>query len=144
MKKRSLCLLAAVFLLLCTLCSCGSSGKHCTLTITADYGGASITGEELGSGSYTEDFTVRKGTALTCGIGGGGHMKVQEEKSDHTWIEIISLDENGVTYRLRHDINDEGRVITAKYDKVTESHDTVVHDGQCCYRTMVFSDYTEK
>ena len=140
---KSIGILAAVIMAAAALVSCGSSGKHCTVTFTTNYGGASISGEELGSGSYTEDFTVQKGTALTCGIGGGGHMTVQEEKDDHTWIEIVSLDENGVTYRLRRDITDEGRVIAAKYGVQTESIDTIVHDGQCCYRKMVFSDYSE-
>ena len=145
MRKRLLFMVGAALLTAFMLGSCGSgkSGRHCTLTIKADYGGASIVGEPLGSGNYEEKFTVYKGTSLTCGIGGGSHMEIQEKPDDHTWIEVISLDEKGVTYLLRRDITDEGQEITANYGSETKSHDTIVYDGQCCYRTMVFSDYTE-
>ena len=127
-------------LLLLTSCS---KGKHCTLTINASFDGFSIAGEPLGSGSYEESFTVYKGTALTCGIGGGSHMKIQDKSDDNTWIEILDIDENGVTYLLRNHINDEGTQITANYGADTETHDTIVYDGECCYRKMHFSDFTE-
>ncbi len=139
-------LCAAAVLTAFMLGSCGKiggSGKHCTLTITASYSGFDIAGKDLGSGGYTEDFTVYKGTALTDSIGGGNHMKIQEKLDEYTCIEILSIDENGVSYRLRKHINDEGSVIEAGYGSETESVDTIVHDGQCCYRKMVFSDYAE-
>ena len=135
-------LLAAAVISACLFSSC-SSGKHCTLTINASYSGFDIAGNDLGSGGYEESFTVYNGTALTASEGGGSHMKIQDKKDEYTWIEILSIDENGVSYRLRKHINDEGSVIQAGYGSETETVDTIVHDGQCTYRKMKFSDYAE-
>ena len=128
MKLRQVFTLIMIFVMGMCFSGCGKTDKGggCTLSVISSYGGCGVGGQDLGSGSFTEAFTVYGGDKLY--EWDDGHWN--SEKQPHygydpeAIISIIEVADNGVTIQV------DGEETTLAYntEKAVESMN-VVYDG---------------
>ena len=116
---------------------------HYTMTVTTNYGGTGVMGQELGSGSFTETFTVSEGDLFY-------------ETSDGHWLKnannifeyenkIMSVEDfnaDGVTFTYA-DYDDEMES-TVSYGDASQINSTFyIYDGTNYDYKISFSDYID-
>lgn len=137
MKAKLLCIISAVFTLLFAT-GCGSR-PHCTMTVVTSYGGSDMEGNNLGSGTFTESFTVSGGDIFYEEFGG----EWTTDKTDMSEKDIIAVidkvEADGVTVKYGEE--------TVKLPYITEKKlqsNFIVCDGINYDYRITFSSYTEK
>ncbi len=127
-----LCLVCMMLLLFCTACA---DAVSCTLTVVSEYSGYGVDGQNLGSGSFTETFSVSQGDALHEDI--SGHWSKDAENNAEPLLTLKTIDEDSVTFTCGI------QEITLQYgasQTVPSQH--IVYDGRNFTYTVSFAQAT--
>lgn len=125
------------FLSIIVLCFSGCEDTNdplsCTLTVSSSYSGYGIDGQNLGSGTFTDTFTVSAGDEFYEDF--YGHWTTENKNNDKELIiTIIEITDNEVTF-----INDE-KEITIQYNCLQPINSKyLVYDGQNFEYNISFS-----
>ena len=128
------CLLA--FLLGMCLCGCTIAGKDskCTLTVVTYYSGWGIDGQDLGSGTFVDTFTVSDGDEFYEWYNGHWHEENQKNDNAEIVLSVKKVNEDSVTVQ----INGQEKVL--KYDTIEKVNSTfVVFDGTNFCHSICFT-----
>ncbi len=131
-----LCLLCTAMLLLCAACSDNSDAVSCTLTVVSEFSGYGVDGQNLGSGSFTETFSVTTNDALYEEA--SGHWRQNGEKSTEPMLTVKAIDENGVTL-----ISGTQEITLGYGASKTIQSQRIVYDGQNYVYTISFAKAAE-
>ncbi len=123
------CLLA--FLLGMCLCGCTIAGKDskCTLTVVTYYSGWGIDGQDLGSGTFVDTFTVTDGDEFYEWY--NGHWQEEDQNDAEIILSGKKVNEDGVTVLI------DGQEKVLKYDTIEELGSTFVVDDGTNFRYRI-------
>lgn len=138
MSKKLLCIISTMFTLL-FVTGCGKiNGPRCTMTVVTSYGGCGIDGQDLGSGTFKESFTVSGGDIFYEEFGGHWTTDKKGMSEEDIIATIDKVEKDGVTVRCGDD--------TVKLPYLSEKNipsNFVVCDGTNYDYRITFSSYTE-
>lgn len=107
MKTKNVIMMIFVFVI--GFCLSGCEKSSCTINVISSYGGFGEGGQDLGSGSFSDSFTVSVGDKLYEDF--NGHWKRESKnKNEAIIITIEEITDNGVT------IKNDDEEITMQYD----------------------------
>ncbi|WP_297956915.1 hypothetical protein [uncultured Ruminococcus sp.] len=141
MKIRNITAVMGVSLAVLMLAGCGTkeekkSTASCTITVKSVYGGYGEDGNDLGSGEFTESFTIHEGDEFYEDY--GGHWLFERpKKSDCEMIaEIKKIGQDKVVWSV------DGQEKNAVYSAVNKvSSKYTVADGINYNYEVTFTDY---
>ena len=118
----------------------------CTLTVKTSYGGYGVAGQDLGSGSFENTYTVRSGDIFYEDFNGKlmQNAMLFQSEDEIPVLRIVEVTDQCV--RVLGGFPDEQKVIEVPYDEPQEElaysiH--IVYDGINYSYELTFSDYTE-
>ena len=110
------------------------------MTIDTTYGGFGEDGNDLGSGSFSAEFEVKKGDVFTEDMGGNWELKKKKflgrDDDGHKEViaEIVDINEKGVIVKL-----EEGNVMLVYGEEEAVGSTFVVCDGINYYHVIKFT-----
>ena len=116
---------------------------HCTMTVTTNYGGTGVMGQELASGTFTETFTISEGDTF-YETDNGHWLKNANDILTYEGkiVTVETFDADGVTFTYIE--YDDEKEATVSYETVSEIDSTfVIYDGINYDYTISFSDYMD-
>lgn len=116
---------------------------RCTLSVTTNYGGSGVFGQDLGSGTFTEEFMITEGDFF--GEAADGHW-LKNPRDSYTYknqiVTIDKIDENGITYSYYY--YEEMKEAFVSYGESSDLSSTfTVFDGINYDYVITFSDYID-
>lgn len=130
MKIKNAILMIFVCAIIFCLSGCEKTG--CTMTVLSSYSGTGIDGQDLGSGSFSETFSVSAGDVFYEGY--NGHWKRENINGNENILKIIDINNDGVTVK----IDDEE--ITMQYGRAKYVNSKyTVYDGENYKYSISFS-----
>lgn len=121
MKIKNAIMMMLVSVVVFCLSGCEKTG--CTMTVLSSYSGTGIDGQDLGSGSFSDTFSVAAGDVFYEDY--NGHWKRENIIGNENILKIIDISSDGVTVK----IDDEE--ITLQYGRAEfVNSNYTVYDGK--------------
>ncbi|MBQ5332575.1 MAG: hypothetical protein J6K92_04875 [Oscillospiraceae bacterium] len=138
--KNILLFISIAVLIIAAFAGCGNSKNkpYCTLTVYTSYGGCGIDGQDLGSGSFSEDFRVVGGECFYEDFDGHWTLDPKGMSDDSVIARIVKVEADGVTVQVG---GEERTLAYSSECKVASMY--VVCDGINYDHKIRFSGYTE-
>lgn len=137
--KKLLCFVPVSLLLVSLFSGCSSSERKCTMTVITSYGGSGIDGEDLGSGTFSEEFSIKNDDIFYEDFYGRWYLNPKDPDMDLLILEVKKVETDGVTAI----INNKEKKLSFSSDYNVASN-IFIADGTNYSYKISFSDISEK